>query len=220
MSLSDHFRSHFPRDVQRRFTSYWHAMHPVDFSFKKIYRAGFTDAEWEALNLLKKRRSECISSGHRFRYEDDSFGVCMSIDMPKKYKEFPFAKVLGKQIDPALRTHLSDWYHKAKEWDDLHTKCHTYLHSLLATDSEKRSIHGVNTIRQLYAIWPELLPFFNETHRHTCRNTKVRAKLPMHWTTGDVDLWMSKPRMDEISYALTVMTLIPDKEDEHYPALH
>lgn len=215
--LGEHWRRNFPRTLQQKMQVYWHAMHPRDFKVWPIYRAGFSNKEWKAFMLLRDSRSDCINAGHRFTYRDSANDVRYTFDMPKRFKGFPSITVVGEQVLPETRQHLIEWWKTYKEYDDLHSKVHQYAHALLQLDAEKRSINGINTIRQLYAIWPELLPYFDTRWRDVIRGTKVKAKLPAHWDQTYVDLKMNQERMDEINHALTVIPLIPDKLDDRYP---
>jgi len=219
MALSETFRKELPRTLQIRFKTYWHAMHPVDFKVKPIYRAGFDKEEWHALMVLRERRVKCVVNSTTFRYWDDVLNISLRFHMPKKYEGFPHIVVRQTDVSPETRKHLAEWHNTSKRYDELHTLVCSYARDLLAVDSEKRSVNGINTIRQLYAIWPELLPFFWASDRDTIRGTKVKPKLPAHWDQSYVERYMTLPRMDEINHALTVMTLIPDVTDEKYPDL-
>lgn len=213
-----HWRKNFPRTLQKKVRIYWHAMHPRDFKVWPIYKAGFNKKEWEALMLLNKNRSDCINGSTRFTYRDVDNDVRYTFDMPKRYTGFPHITVVGEQVKPETRQHLVEWHRTYQQYDELEGLVYDHATALLQTDSEKRSINGVNTVRQLYAIWPELLPFFPGPHRDICRETKVRPKLPQHWDQNYVHVWMEKERMDEINHALTVVPLIPDKIDDRYPS--
>lgn len=223
MALGYTWRKKFPNQMARKFNVYWHAMHPVDFKFTTLYRAGFTDKEYKALKLLMDRRSDCVSGGYNFQVYDKENNWKMVLDLPKKYEDWPGIKVNAEDFDPQLRGHLTQWCETSKRYEAMRRKLCRYLSDALATDCDRRSLNGLNTERQLYAFWPELLPFFSEEWRDTIRNTKVRPQLPKEWADYDtnyVETFFAQEQMEEINYALSVIQLLPKKTDEHYPSVY
>lgn len=218
-SIGYNWRKSFPRRMGEKYRIYWHAMHPVTYDTKALYRAAFTKKEWKALLLLKERRADAINSNSYFKYKDPENEINMRLDLPKKYKGVvPAVTTLASDVTDQVRQEMLDWFNIYCEHDNVHSSIMMHLRQLLDTDQEKRSLNGLNTNRQLYAVWPELLPFLDRSVKHTIRNTKVKAKIPAHWDQSYVSNWMAREHMDEINYALTVIPMLEDKIDDNYPS--
>lgn len=222
MALTNNFRRSFPRNMDQKFDIYWHAMHPVDFNIPQLYRAGFNNKEWKALKLLMDRRADCVSGGYNFQVKDKENGWRMTFDLPKKYKDYPSISVQANAGDlkTEVRDHLTKWCETYMDYQDLQRKMHSYLYEIMQVDGDHRSTIGLNTERQLYAFWPELLPFLSQDIRHTIRNTKVKPRMPSHWDESWVTGFFERERMEDINYALQVIQLLPQKKDPHYPQVY
>ena len=217
--INKRFRGYFPRRLREAYRVYWHAMHPRTFSMEELYRAAFTDDEWDALNLLKDNRSDCINGGYRFSYRDKGRGFTMTMGMPVKYEGFPTVQTLSSSVDEALSDHIGAWTGTWRRHDKLDTLVSRYARELLQVDYENKAIMGINTARQLYAAWPELLPFFCTEWRDEIRNTKVVAKVPAYWSDETVKALREQDNMEEINHALSVIPLLENKYDDEYPTI-
>jgi hypothetical protein len=237
MGFTKDFRSNFVTRVQKRYKSYWHAMHPRDFESRELYKLGFTKKEWAALLRLRDRRKEVLKSGWNWTYRID---LTMMPDRPEyipkepaltfKVKEgWPEVEILESQMREDERMKLRDWIITAYQYQNDSNILGRKLNELLRMQyqhTDRSGYHNrtveranVNTPGTLHRVWPELLPFLDSGDRHTLRNKKVKSPLPKDWTEETLAEFHYGPAMERISYALTVMSLIPNKHDKKYPTL-
>lgn len=238
MAFTKDFRSHFPTRLQTRFKCYWHAMHPRTFASRELYKAAFSDEEWAALNVLRKRRSDCIDAGHYWRYKLD---LSQMLDRPEYVPKEPCLTFQCKKGWPDITVNETDFsvdiQEKMRDWtlvayqynndsDVLGQKLRELLrlefqHYDTNRDYSQRRVERalVNTPGTLFRIWPELLPFMEAEERDTLRNKKMKSPLPKEWDAGDHAKFLYGPAMERVTYALTVMSLIPEERDKKYPSL-
>lgn len=234
MAFTKSYRDHFARGLAQRYKAYWHQMHPRIFKQSDLYQQAFTKREWKALCLLRERRKEVIDTGATWWYSMDLSDMHdRPEDVPKKpqlgfdcKKGWPSIEVPEGDFSPETQTMLRDWtliaYQYKRDSEILERKLKNLVkleHSHF--DYEDRNIRtaAVNTPGQLFRIWPELLPFLDGSDRDVLRNKKVKSPLPKSWDESDLESFHYGPAMERLSYALTVMSLIPDKTDKKYPEL-
>ena len=245
MSFTLSFRNSFPREVQAKFEPYWHLMHPQIIDRADIYRWGWTDEEWTALKLLEERRSDVIKAatnwdGWKFTMH---FGGQYPDYVPNKAilgykcaKGKPVIKVKETDLPDAMRDELRPWIIEAYRYQRLsyqllrqlkvlldvkqeHSgKTNRFGHRLVKNPSQCKGI--CNTASTLYAVWPELLPFMNSEIRATMRHRKMRPSLPREWDKDNLKEFHAADGMDELTQALTTMSLIPNEKDKYYPDLN
>lgn len=236
--FSKDFRWRFPNSIQSQYRRYWHAMHPVTFKPKLIYRLGFSDEEWDALRLLRDRRKEVIDEGRWFKYKADFRNMEELPDYMSKRpiltfqlkNNYPEVIVKQKELPESMQKYLQEWILTAYQYQEdshvLQRKVRNLIgleYSHMASDSwgRERSVEKalVNTPGVLYRIWPELLPFFDQWVREELRNKKAKSPLPRSWDADDLKDFHDGEAMERINYALSVMSLLPDKHDDKYPGL-
>ena len=245
MSFTLSFRNSFPKMMQAKFEPYWHLMHPQIIDRKDIYRHGWTDEEWTALKLLEERRSDVIKAATNWdawNFEMH-FGATYPDYVPNKavlgYKcAKGKPKILVREIDlpDDMREELRVWIIEAYRYQRLSYQLLRQLNTLLQVEvgasigttsfGNKRyknpsQCKGIcNTPSTLYAVWPELLPFMDSETRAEMRHRKMRPSLPRVWDEDDLKEFHAVDGMDELTQALTTMSLIPDEKDKRYPDLN
>lgn len=245
MSFTLGFRNSFPKEVQAKFEPYWHLMHPQIIERADIYRHGWTNDEWAALKLLEERRSDVIKECSNW----DSWNFTMHFGgtypdyVPNKavlgYKcaqGKPKITVKETDLPDDMREELRLWIVEAYRYQRLSYQLLRQLNFLLKVE-QGRSIgttrygqkryknesqcKGIcNTASTLYAVWPELLPFMDSETRATMRGRKMRVSLPQRWDKDNLKEFHAVAGMDELTEALTTMSLIPNDKDKYYPDLN
>jgi len=245
MSFTLQFRNSFPREMQGKFEVYWHLMHPQTIDRADIYRWGWDDEEWNALKLLERRRSDVICSASQ--WQEWTFTMHFGGKYPeyvpnhaklgyKCAKGKPVINVKETDLPDALRDELRLWIIEAFRYQRLSFQLLRQLNALLAVQREKapgtnrygRTVwkndsqcKGIcNTTSTLYAVWPELLPFMDSESKATLRHRKMRTSLPRVWDEDDLKEFHAVEGMDELTEALSTMSLIPNEKDKYYPSLN
>ncbi len=245
MSFTLQFRTNFPKGLKEKFEVYWHLMHPQTIDRDEIYRYGWTDEEWAALKLLEGRRSDVIKGATDWDHWsfEMHFGVRFPDYVPNRavlgYKcaeGKPVITVKDVDLPGPLRADYQEWIIEAYRYQRLSFQLLKQLNVLLKVEQgqaigttkwgQKRyknesQCKGIcNTSSTLYAVWPELLPFMNSEARAAMRGRKMRCSLPNVWDEDDLKRFHAVEGMDELTQALTTMSLIPNEKDKHYPNLH
>jgi hypothetical protein len=230
MAFSKDYRARIVKQITKRYKSFWHSMHPRCFTSRELYKVGFTTDEWAALILLRGRRKEVIDSGWSWTYELD---FSQMQDRPEHLPKHPILTfrnktgwpditVKEKQFPADKQKMLRDWVIIAYQYESDSNILATKLNDLVRQTwdhANDRNVAQVNTPGTLYRVWPELLPFLESEDRHVLRNKKVKSPLPKGWDESMLMEFHYGPAMERISYALTVMSLIPKEHDEKYPQL-
>jgi len=235
MGFSRDFRSKFAGKIQERYKSYWHAMHPRNFGVRDLYKVAYTKKEWSALLLLRDRRKDVLKSGWTWEYEIDLSNMGDRPDYIPENPEltfkvksgWPSIKVKENELPEDIRMRMRDWIIIAYQYEndsnvlgsklrDL-VKMNYVAHDQYSNRTVERA--DVNTPGTLHRIWPELLPFLDSEFKDTLRNKKVKSPLPKGWTEETLADFHYGPAMERITYALTVMSLIPREYDKKYPSL-
>lgn len=238
MGFSRDFRAKIAGKIQERYKSYWHAMHPRDFSVRDLYKTAFTKKEWNALLLLRDRRKEVVKSGWTWEYTIDLSNMADRPDYIPEYPEltfkvkesWPSIEVKENQLPEDVRMKMRDWIITAYQYQNdsnvLGSKLQElvrmqFSHIGIGNYGRDRTVEKatVNTPGTLHRIWPELLPFLDSEFKDTLRNKKVKSPLPKGWTEETLADFHYGPAMERVTYALTVMSLIPRQHDKKYPSL-
>lgn len=238
MAFTKEFRAKIAGKIQDRYKSYWHAMHPRDFSVRDLYKIAFTKKEYSAMMLLRERRKEILKSGWTWTYEADLSNMH---DRPDYIPEDPTLEFKVKEGWPSINVHenelpedvrmkMRDWiiiaYQYKNDSDVLGAKLRSLVrmqHSHIRSNSWGQDVSveraDVNTPGTLHRVWPELLPFLDSEFKDQLRNKKMKSPLPKGWKAEQLADFHYGPAMERITYALTVMSLIPKEYDKKYPSL-
>lgn len=232
MAFNKDYRTRVVRQIKERYRCYWHSMHPRTFTSRELYKVGFAKEEWEALLLLRSNRKEVIQSGGQWTYNLD---LSAMLDLPDyvpgkptltfdNKKGWPTLDIQEQEFPVEIQEKMRDWVLTAYQYENDSNILGEKLAELIKLDwdyERDRDVAIVNTPGCLYRIWPELLPFLDSGDRHVLRNKKVKSPLPKAWEEGEADLakFHYGPAMERITYALTVMSLIPNEYDKKYPNL-
>lgn len=239
MSFNKAFRSTFPKDVQLRFKSYWHVMHPVTFNPDEIYRIGWTDETWDAFQLLLEKRTEVIKTGYMWSYEWDWSGQDYPDYVPADASlnwavkdEWPSIEVAEQELPRPFQKLMREWIYEAYRYRELSDILFNQVKRLVQINYTNipgahfghtggRTIQSsiCNTPATLLAIWPELIPFIPSEERDVMRHRHMKSSPPRIWTEEDQIGFHAVRGMDEITHALSAMALIPRDVDEDYPSL-
>ena len=152
-------------------------------------------------------------------------------DLTFKVKSgWPEISIKEKQLPEPQRTQMRDWIITAYQYENDSNILGSKLRELLRMEFQHTDVDGlgynrrveraaVNTPGTLYRVWPELLPFLDSEDRDILRNKKVKSPLPKDWDEEKLAAFHYSPAMERITYALTVMSLIPREYDKKYPGL-
>lgn len=236
MAFNKNFRNKFPQTLQARFRCYWHVMHPVNFDPNEIYRIGWTDEDWDAFQLLLKRRAEVIKHGFLWSYDWDWNGQSIPDYVPEQASlnwpvrdDWPSIEVQEKELPPAFQAEMREWIFEAYRYRALGQTLFDQVNYLVrvSTTYRRRGYHNqietetsiCNTPATLLAVWPELIPYIPSEERDVMRHRHMRPSPPRVWTEEDHEEFHAVPGMSELNHALQTMALIPEKVDDNYPSL-
>lgn len=218
-SFGKKYRGHVANAISQKYVPYWHTIHPLTFDpIELIYRRGFEEDEWEALQLLRKRRGEVISNSRTFSFHPTMlWGIKNGV--PKGARiAFHLPDAMPKLLinDTELpRTHLREIF----EWLII-----AYRHKAEKEALRKRIYHifqnsTVNTPGQLMHVWPALVNHLDSRYRGVVRMRKNNSQPPRGWTKEGIEQYQSTDEHQRLDHVLAVLSLTDYKRDGHYPVL-
>ena len=233
MPFSDSDRSRITRTAAEKYVSYWHAMHPVTFSPKALYRTAWPDDAWEAVKLLMKKHSDAVTICNHFNYQADFSGYKNKPDwIPSnptltfhRKKLMPYMDVMEDHVGPKMAMEMRRWILKAYHFRNQKQFLHSRLTSLVkrrysysGNGGRAVKLAQANTPRILHGIWPEVTPFMSCYLRNEVRGNRNKVyPIPRNWTKEMAEEFRSAEGMEELNNVLLAVGLIDDCTDEKYP---
>lgn len=149
---------------------------PFPVEPRTLYRQFWTDAEWDALQVLpatmfRKRQAFTIDlpEGAHMRVESSSEDrETISVDMGEE-KPFDSHHIDLDKIDPESRALIADW---VPLWGRYESERIALIHRV------NKVGNMISTYGQAFRLWPDLQGFFPEYGREKINKAKVASRLP------------------------------------------
>lgn len=217
MAFRKAFRKQFGNEVLQRYIPYSQAIHPLTFDpVKLVYRRAFSDDEWDALTLLRERRSEAINSSKYMTFMPNKLnGVAGGLGSDSYIKfvlpeNMPLVSVKDEELDTETLREVFMWYltaHRLKmDGEVLKSKANVI-------------VNICNTPGQVREVWPALVHFLERKHRRTVLNRCTKSKLPHGVNDEWIENFTEGDQFERIDHALTVMAITDYEKVSDYPIL-
>ncbi len=231
MKFPNQFRQKFPNQLHNMYEAYNRAMHPFPLDVHEVYRACWTQAEWDAMKLLMPRG--VIHKGTALKIKLDSLRgkrpylnstLVLEARMMAKggsfYDRYEFpdcdtndSEMHGKD----MHRELLHWCVTAARNTVIASKVSNYANHAMGT------FHGVNTPGQLYRIWPEIACVMPSEYSNRIMHQKNRSALPEVWNDEKLNEFRAQEYFDEINegfLAMSLMDLERYNREDVYPNVH
>lgn len=208
-------------DPVRQLRGYFQNALPVsELPLRDIYRHGWTPEQYNAINLLVKEKPHVIDSRPILHITFKCLGGSRHYIGKKPWvefrlrnqtewegKAFPSASFDVSEVkDRSLQARLIRWAAKAFYYERTWGVLHTWLQQIVVSDPI------INTIGQLHAVWPEVVPFTPVHLRETKMNAKRRSPIKL-WNDEDIQNFRNNPDIQEVNKHLLVLALIGKSYD-------
>ena len=198
------FRSEFPNKIAAHFDKYVEYVNPLTFCpLNDVYRRAFTPEEWDAFNVLMKRKigRECFQRSLEFELYLPGNKSRSSYERTHVTFQFPDGKrrpnldIEFDKLTDKAQAKINKWLKTAVQYRKLRQFLYRRVQALLdwgwTEDSFRDSYtnrwrikgkptpgQGCNTVGQVNRIWPELLVFFPPDEIATVRNASMLSRMP------------------------------------------
>lgn len=178
----------------RTFEKFWKYKLPVPVDpIAHIYRAAYSDKEWEALQILKTHRRPILSRKDCFDlfWTDDVSGSSkcphVSFDFPDGIR-LPYIAMRVKDLPKATQATLLTWITSVQHFRslerELSTRCNAVMGNPTGVGNRWINRHindldpRVNTPGQLYRLWPEVQPLMLPHWKRSVQLASTKSPLP------------------------------------------
>lgn len=180
-------RRFFANNVGRKFDKFWKWKLPCPVDpFEDIYRTCFTDAQWNAIHLLKDTKPGMMKEDRSFNmyWADDHFVTFRFPDEVQLPSQGCHLDFLPDKIQRKVRVWVCSVNRFRVLRDELMRRCHGAMGNPTGEGkhyvkrSAKQLDPRVNTPLQLYRLWPEIQPLMCSDWKRDIRQMSVSARLP------------------------------------------
>jgi hypothetical protein len=177
------------RRCTRGFTSYWQHAYPVPVDpVVDLYRRSVPDTVWFAVRYLIQERKSFVAAQDYFEFKHDGLQIVFLLSGTSLPNILLAMKDLNK-LPHSIRSSFIEWVNNIQYYRRLTRAFEERIHGALGNPQGRdrdRSQYRlsmdldpkVNTAPQLYRLWPELLPWFDDDQKAEVRASSVRSRLP------------------------------------------
>lgn len=186
-------RTEFVHRALVKFDTFWRQKLPVPVDpIEDIYKAAYTDKGWAAIEYLIQERLDILRPGNTFELflqhrprgeESGGTSNAPSIEFPLSPEAgLPTVDVFLSDLSGDIQSRLIEWVEQVKHYialrGELLARCRGIVGNPYNFAIAQPLDPCINTVSQLYKIWPESYPVFPVEWKKEFMQASGRTKLP------------------------------------------